>query len=143
MLFPVPTTARDRFPQRNFVDPAPGAGEFQKLVGADRRDPKSSLVGLGDKPFGGQAIHCLPQRGAADIVSGPQHFDPELFARQQRSLDNLPTKPFVDRACSGDGRRRAALVSFFHSLSPNPWVILVEDKTSIKTIFSIFYRYFL
>src|SRR5882724_257720 len=143
MLFPVPTAARDRFPQRNFIDPAPGAGEFQKLVGADRRDPKSPLFGLGNKPFGRQAIHRLPQRGAADIVSGPQHFDPELFARQQRSLDDLAPKPFVDRACSGDGRRRAALFWFLHSLPPNPWPILVEDKTSIKSIFSILFRYFL
>src|SRR6266576_5934453 len=130
-LFPVSTAACDRFPQGNFVDPAAGASELDQIVGADRRDPKSPLIGLGDKPFGGQAIQSLPQRGAADIVSGPQHFDPELFARQQRSLDDLPTKPLVDRACSGDGDRRAAL-KVCHSLSPNLRPILAETQNIDK-----------
>src|ERR1700739_3357036 len=101
MLFPASIAARDRFPQGNFVDPTPGSRELEQIVGADRRDPKSPLLGLRYKPFGGEAIQRLPQRGAADIVSGAQDFDPQLLPRRQRPPDDLPAKPLVDRPCSG------------------------------------------
>jgi hypothetical protein len=65
-LFPGYVTMSDCIPQRDLIHPAPRSRQLYQVVGADRRNSKSLLLLLQDKPFGTQARKSLAQRTEVD-----------------------------------------------------------------------------
>ena len=80
-LFPRGVAAGDGFADRDLVDPATRAGQFQEVGAADRRDAEALLVFQRNDAFRGQTIERLAHGAGADAVAGAQRVDRQPVAR--------------------------------------------------------------